>query len=88
MYIFYYIFLAIAGIHYIGEMNKKTGVSKILMDQLTNGQLQWVDLDDEFDIVSFAHFFLLMCGVHLPAVIVSLIFTNIENNLSTNDCYR
>ncbi len=38
------------GIHYIGEMRHNTMV-RLLMDQLTEGQLQWCDLIDEFDVV-------------------------------------
>ncbi|XP_078454598.1 all-trans-retinol 13,14-reductase [Lampetra fluviatilis] len=40
------------GIHYIGEMHKNS-VSRTLIDQLTDGQLQWVELDDPFDTVVF-----------------------------------
>ena len=39
------------GIHYIGEMRHNTTL-RHLIDQLTEGQLQWCDLDDEQDIVS------------------------------------
>lgn len=39
------------GVHYIGEMRSNT-VARILIDQLTDGQLQWVDLIDEFDLLS------------------------------------
>lgn len=38
------------GIHYIGEMRNNT-VSRLLVDQLTNGQLQWTDLVNDFDQV-------------------------------------
>ncbi|KAF0301505.1 putative all-trans-retinol 13,14-reductase [Amphibalanus amphitrite] len=40
------------GIHYIGNLNTQTP-SKTLLDQLTNGQLQWAPLDDEFDTAVF-----------------------------------
>ena len=44
------------GIHYIGEMGitrKKTkfgatGATKRMLDQMTNGQLQWAPLENEF----------------------------------------
>ncbi|KAH9515074.1 hypothetical protein Btru_019113 [Bulinus truncatus] len=36
------------GIHYIGEMQDGT-VDRVLLDQLTCGQLRWAKMDDEFD---------------------------------------
>jgi len=39
------------GIHYIGEMRNNT-VSRLLVSQLTEGQLRWCDLIDEFDVVA------------------------------------
>jgi all-trans-retinol 13,14-reductase len=39
------------GIHYIGEMRNNT-VTRLLVEQITEGQLQWVDLIDEFDVVA------------------------------------
>lgn len=44
------------GIHYIGEMRNNT-IAKLLVDQLTDGQLVWENLDDEMDVVSFKHKF-------------------------------
>lgn len=41
------------GIHYIGEMNFQS-LSKTYVDQITNGQLEWAPLSDEYDIVVFA----------------------------------
>ncbi|XP_070565714.1 all-trans-retinol 13,14-reductase-like [Ptychodera flava] len=38
------------GIHYIGEMRNNT-MFKVYVDQLTDGQLLWVDLDEPFDTV-------------------------------------
>ncbi|XP_022085438.1 putative all-trans-retinol 13,14-reductase [Acanthaster planci] len=38
------------GIHYIGEMTNNT-ISKVFIDQLTDGQLQWYPLDETFDTV-------------------------------------
>lgn len=40
-----------AGIHYIGEMRNNT-ITRLLINQVTAGQLQWCDLIDEFDVVS------------------------------------
>ena len=39
------------GIHYIGEMTGTT-ISKVLIDQLTDGQLQWNPIDDNFDTIA------------------------------------
>ncbi|ELT89885.1 hypothetical protein CAPTEDRAFT_174975 [Capitella teleta] len=39
------------GIHYIGEMRSNT-VGRLLVEQITDGQLQWVDLIDDFDVVA------------------------------------
>lgn len=39
------------GIHYIGEMRSNT-VTRLLVNQITDGQLQWVDLEEEFDVVA------------------------------------
>ncbi|XP_073509840.1 all-trans-retinol 13,14-reductase [Phyllobates terribilis] len=38
------------GIHYIGQLNEKSP-SRILVDQLTDGQLQWSLMDNPFDVV-------------------------------------
>eukprot|EP00605_Chrysophyceae_sp_TOSAG23-4_P000218 GSChrysophyteH1.ASY1.ANO1.255.1 assembled CDS len=38
------------GIHYIGEMRNHTGI-KFLLDQLSRGQLQWSNLEDDYDVV-------------------------------------
>jgi all-trans-retinol 13,14-reductase len=38
------------GIHYIGEMRNNTAF-RFLMDQLSNGQLGWADVADDFDTV-------------------------------------
>jgi len=38
------------GVHYIGEMKNNTAV-RFLFDQLTEGQLRWKDVDDEYDTV-------------------------------------
>ncbi|XP_041350180.1 all-trans-retinol 13,14-reductase-like [Gigantopelta aegis] len=39
------------GIHYIGEMDGKTW-THVLVDQLTEGQLDWVPMDQEYDVVA------------------------------------
>ncbi|KAG8574493.1 hypothetical protein GDO81_009207 [Engystomops pustulosus] len=38
------------GIHYIGQLNEQSPF-RILVDQLTDGQLQWSLMDDIFDVV-------------------------------------
>ncbi|KAM4747588.1 all-trans-retinol 13,14-reductase [Rhinophrynus dorsalis] len=38
------------GIHYIGQLNEQSPL-RILVDQLTEGQLQWAKMDDPFDVV-------------------------------------
>ena len=38
------------GIHYIGSMSGQQ-MSKVLIDQLTDAQLEWVPIDDNFDTV-------------------------------------
>ncbi|CAM9258396.1 unnamed protein product [Ectocarpus fasciculatus] len=42
------------GIHYIGEMRNNTSV-RFLFDQVSNGQLQWADVADDFDTVIVEH---------------------------------
>ena len=44
-----------AGIHYIGEMHRDS-ISRVLVDQLTEGQVTWSQLDDEYDVVSSVTF--------------------------------
>ena len=44
------IYLCIAGIHYVGEMNKGYW-ARTLLDQLTEGQVDWVPMDQDFDVV-------------------------------------
>ena len=39
------------GIHYVGKMKEGTE-TRILMDFLTDGQLDWAPIDDHYDIVS------------------------------------
>ncbi|XP_046380496.2 all-trans-retinol 13,14-reductase-like [Haliotis rufescens] len=39
------------GIHYVGDMDGRSMLSTAV-DQLTEGQLQWVPLDDAFDVVA------------------------------------
>lgn len=47
-------FMCVVGVHYIGEMRNNT-VARMLINQLTDGHLQWVDLIDEFDLVGHSH---------------------------------
>ena len=42
------------GIHYIGEMRNNTSV-KFLFDQVSNGQLNWCKVRDDFDQVVLVH---------------------------------
>ena len=51
LFIVFYLFAVFAGIHYIGQMSKQTR-SRMLLDQLTRGQLDWARIDDQFDTVS------------------------------------
>ncbi len=39
------------GIHYIGDLGKQT-ITKTLVDQLTDGQVEWAPMDEAFDVVS------------------------------------
>jgi all-trans-retinol 13,14-reductase len=39
------------GVHYIGEMGSQTK-AKSLLDQITEGQLEWAKMDDSFDLIS------------------------------------
>ncbi|XP_045626187.1 all-trans-retinol 13,14-reductase [Procambarus clarkii] len=41
------------GIHYVGEMATQT-VCKTYLDQITNGQLEWAPMRDDYDDVVFA----------------------------------
>lgn len=38
------------GLHYIGQLHEKS-LFKIVMDQITEGQLQFVELDKHFDTI-------------------------------------
>ncbi len=40
-----------AGVHYVGEMSPGT-IHRTLFDQITDGQLEWEQLDKEFDVVT------------------------------------
>merc|ERR1719381_12021 len=42
------------GIHYVGEMGSRS-LNKTLLDQISDGQIEWAPLDDEFDIVQVGH---------------------------------
>ncbi|XP_003222713.2 all-trans-retinol 13,14-reductase [Anolis carolinensis] len=50
------------GIHYVGQMHKN-GMLRVIMDQLTNGQLDWVQLEDPYDIITIGDKdYTLFCG--------------------------
>ncbi|XP_062993766.1 all-trans-retinol 13,14-reductase-like [Elgaria multicarinata webbii] len=40
------------GVHYLGQMHEN-GMARVIMDQLTGGQLDWVRLEDPYDIITF-----------------------------------
>ena len=42
------------GVHYIGDMNRPS-LTKFLLDQVTDGQIEWAPLDEEFDQVSIGY---------------------------------
>jgi len=42
------------GIHYVGEMGSQT-INKVLVDQITEGQLEWAPLQDNYDTVSIGY---------------------------------
>ncbi|XP_061445879.1 all-trans-retinol 13,14-reductase-like isoform X2 [Rhineura floridana] len=42
------------GIHYVGQMHEN-GMMRVIMDQLTNGQLDWVRLKDPYDMISIGN---------------------------------
>lgn len=41
------------GVHYVGEMG--SGLFRTLFDQLTDGQLEWAQLDDAYDVMSIGY---------------------------------
>ena len=42
------------GIHYIGEMGTQT-LNKTLLDQISNGQIEWAPLEQDYDIVQIGY---------------------------------
>jgi len=42
------------GIHYIGAMGSQT-LNKTLLDQISDGQIEWAPLDDAFDVVKLGY---------------------------------
>ncbi|XP_069760710.1 all-trans-retinol 13,14-reductase-like [Narcine bancroftii] len=36
------------GIHYVGQMHK-CGMLRVIMDQITDGQLEWIPMDNQYD---------------------------------------
>ena len=47
----FYLFISVSkGLHYIGQLHE-TSFFRIVMDQITEGQLQFVELDKHFDTI-------------------------------------
>ncbi|CAJ0949434.1 unnamed protein product [Ranitomeya imitator] len=44
------------GLHYVGQMHEG-GMLRVIMDQLTDGQLQWNRLGDQYDSIIIGHKF-------------------------------
>ncbi|XP_053115249.1 all-trans-retinol 13,14-reductase-like [Hemicordylus capensis] len=42
------------GIHYVGQMHENS-MLRVIMDQLTDGQLDWVRLQDPYDVISLGN---------------------------------
>lgn len=42
------------GLHYVGQMHEG-GMLRVIMDQLTEGQLQWNLLETQYDSVKIGH---------------------------------
>nr|XP_020649644.1 all-trans-retinol 13,14-reductase-like [Pogona vitticeps] len=42
------------GIHYVGEVHENS-MTRMIMDQLTNGQLDWVQLEDPYDVITLGN---------------------------------
>jgi len=42
------------GIHYIGEMGHQS-LNKTLLDQISEGQIEWAPLDDDYDVISIGY---------------------------------
>ncbi|XP_073539348.1 all-trans-retinol 13,14-reductase-like isoform X2 [Phyllobates terribilis] len=52
------------GLHYVGQMHEG-GMLRVIMDQLTDGQLQWNRLGDQYDSVIIGHkLYRLYAGKH------------------------
>ena len=47
-------FFCFEGIHYVGGMTEGE-TRKIMVDQITEGQVTWVPMDKEYDVVSSYH---------------------------------
>ena len=47
-------FFLFQGIHYVGGMTEGE-TRKIMVDQITEGQVTWVPMDKEYDVVSSYH---------------------------------
>merc|ERR1711970_1213777 len=42
------------GIHYIGDVGYPT-LTKVLLDQISEGQIEWAPLDDDYDVVHIGY---------------------------------
>ena len=42
------------GIHYVGELGSQT-LNRTLLEQISDGQIEWAPLDQYFDIVQIGH---------------------------------
>ncbi|XP_077108665.1 all-trans-retinol 13,14-reductase-like [Ranitomeya variabilis] len=52
------------GLHYVGQMHEG-GMLRVIMDQLTDGQLQWNRLEDQYDSIIIGHkLYRLYAGKH------------------------
>ncbi|KAH0626737.1 hypothetical protein JD844_001880 [Phrynosoma platyrhinos] len=45
------VFSLFLGIHYVGEVDEKS-IARMIIDQLTDGHLEWVRLEDPYDIIT------------------------------------
>lgn len=65
--------LVFSGIHYVGEMYEGNE-NKVLIDHITDGQLQWAELDKDLDLVRVIYF-TSTCGlVNCTCIIIHQLF--------------
>ena len=57
------------GIHYIGEMRNRTAL-KFLVDQLTDSQLVWAPLKDDYELVALGDPVGPACNMMCPGLIL------------------